>query len=51
MIDEKKLIKKLNDRIDLFVKSQPEKRSCPEVEAIREFIQMLEMEAKYQREG
>lgn len=50
MIDENKLIKKLNDRIDLFVKSQPEKRSCLEVEVIQEFIQMLELEAKRQRE-
>ena len=46
MIDEKQVIKKLESRIDYFVKSHPEKNGCHEVQVIREFIHMLESEGK-----
>lgn len=49
MVDEKIIIKKLEKRIDDFVKAYPEKKGCEQVEAIREFIHLLELEAKYQR--
>ena len=49
MVDEKIIIKKLEKRIDDFVKLHPDKKGCEQVEAIREFIHLLELEAKYQR--
>ena len=45
MIDEKKVIKKLQDRIDDFVLKHPDKKDCEEVQVVTEFIQMLEEEA------
>ena len=48
MVDEKIIIKKLEKRIDDFVKLYPDKKGCEQVEAIREFIHLLELEAKYQ---
>ena len=50
MIDEKKIIKKLEHRIDVFVKKHPEEKDCEQVETQREFIQMIEAEAKEQAE-
>ena len=46
MIDEKKVIKKLQDRIDDFVLNHPDKKDCEEVQVVTEFIQMLEEEAE-----
>ena len=48
MIDEKKVIKKLQKRIDIFVKEYPELNNSESVESIREFIHLLEIEAKEQ---
>lgn len=46
MVDEKRIIKKLENRIDGFVKGHPDKKDCLEVRAVEEFIHMLELEAK-----
>lgn len=46
LIDEKKIIKKLENRIDEFLKGHPDKKDCLEVRAVEEFIHMLELEAK-----
>lgn len=43
-VDVDKVIKKLNGRIDEFIKKHPGKKDCAEVQIIREFIQMLERE-------
>ena len=48
MIDEKEVIKKLQKRIDIFVKEHPELNNSESVERIREFIHLLEIEAKEQ---
>ena len=48
MIDEKKIIKKLEHRIDVFVKEHPDKKDCPEVQCIEEFVHLLKIEAKEQ---
>lgn len=48
MVDEKKIIKKLDNRIDTFVKQHPEEKDCLAVQSVREFKQMLEAEAKEQ---
>lgn len=48
MIDEKRVIKKLQDRIDDFVLKHPDKKDSEAVETIREFIHLLEEEAKEQ---
>lgn len=48
MVDEKPIIKKLEKRIDDFVKAYPEKKGCAEVETLREFIHLLQLEAKEQ---
>ncbi len=45
MIDETKLIAKLENRIDGFLKSQPKEINSPAVETVKEFIHMLENEA------
>lgn len=47
MIDEKRIIAKLEKRIDVFVKAHPDQKDGVSVQAIREFIHMLELEAKY----
>lgn len=47
MVDEAKIIKKLEERIDGFVKLHPEKKNCEKVAIIQEFIHMLELVAKY----
>lgn len=46
MIDADKLIKKLNNRIDEFVKKHPEKKYSVEVESIRELIHIIRLEAE-----
>lgn len=51
MIDEKRVIKKLQDHIDDFVLKHPDKKDSEAVETIREFIHLLEEEAKEQRSG
>lgn len=48
MIDEKIIIKKIENRIDTFVKEYPEKKDSLEVQTQREFIHMLQIEAKEQ---
>lgn len=48
MIDEKKMIKKLKNRIDIFVKEHPDKQDGLGVQIIKEFIHMLQLEAKEQ---
>lgn len=50
MVDEKKIIKKLDNRIDTFVKQHPEEKDCLAVQSVREFKQMLEAEAKKQKQ-
>ena len=50
MIDEKKIIAKLQHRIDDFIKLHPEKHNCLSVQSIKEMIHMLELEAKEQNE-
>lgn len=46
IVDAEKLIKKLNSRIDDFVKKHPEKKTGVEVESIRELIHIIELEAE-----
>ena len=46
MVDEKIIIRKLEKRIDDFVKNHPEQKDCEKVQTVREFIHMLELEAK-----
>lgn len=48
MIDEKRVIAKLQKRIDEFVLKNPDEKDCLHVQTIREFIHMLEIEAKEQ---
>lgn len=48
MIDEKKIIEKLENRIDVFIQSQPKEKNSLVVETIREFIHMLQLEADEQ---
>lgn len=50
MIDEKIMIKKLENRIDTFVKNHPDEKDCLSVQSVKEFIQMLEAEAKKQKQ-
>lgn len=52
MVDEKKIIKKLEKRIDAFQKEHPEEsKDCVSIATIREFIHMLELEAKENKES
>lgn len=48
MINEKKIIKNIENRIDTYIKEYPEKKNCEYVETQREFIHMLQIEAKEQ---
>jgi hypothetical protein len=48
MIDEKKMIKKLKNRIDIFVKEYLDKHDSFGVQIIKKFIHMLQIEAKEQ---
>ncbi len=45
MIDETKVIKKLQTRINEFVKVHPDQKNCESVRLIEEFIELLESEA------
>lgn len=45
MIDETKVIKKLQTRIDEFVKTHPDQKNCESIQVIEEFIELLESEA------
>lgn len=47
MVDEKRLIKKLEGRIDDFIKAHPDKKNCEQVQVMQEFIHMLQLAAKY----
>lgn len=46
MINEKRVIKKLQSRIDDFVLIHPDRKDCEAVQTVEEFIQMLEEEAE-----
>ena len=48
MIDEKIIIKKIENRVDAFVKEYPEKKDSLEVQTLNEFIHILQIEAKEQ---
>lgn len=48
MIDETKIIKRLQKRIDVFIMSNPKEKDSLVVETIREFIHMLQLEAEEQ---
>ena len=48
MVDERKIIRKLEKRIDGFVKVHPKEKDCAEVQSIKEFIHMLQLEAEYE---
>ena len=50
MIDEKKIIAKLQHRIDDFIRKKKKKQNCLSVQSIKEIIHMLELEAKEQGE-
>ncbi len=49
MIDETKIIKRLEKRIDDFIKSYPFKKDSVEVQIVYEFIHMLKNEAEDQK--
>lgn len=51
MIDETKIIKRLESRIDTYIKTNPGQKSSAAVETVREFIHMLQLEATEQAEG
>lgn len=46
MIDEKRVIKKLQSRIDDFVLKHPDKKDCESVQVVKEFIHLLKEEAE-----
>lgn len=48
MVDEKKVISKLQARVDDFTKKYPDRAKSPEVETVNEFIHLLEEEAERQ---
>lgn len=48
MINEEKIIKSLNDRIDVFIEAHPKEKGLPAVEIVKEFIHMLQEEAAEQ---
>ena len=47
MIDENVLIKRMKNRIDEFVQKYPERADGLEVETIKQFIDMLQIEGYY----
>lgn len=49
MIDEKIVIKDIENRIDTFVKQYPKEKDCRSVQVQREFIHILELAAKKQK--
>ena len=48
MIDEKKVIKKLQYRINDFVLKHSDKKDCESVQVVKEFIHLLEEYAEQQ---
>lgn len=46
MIDEQNIIRKIEHRIDAFVKQYPQQKDCEQIETQKEFIHMLKIEAK-----
>jgi len=46
MIDAEKLIKKLDNRIDEFVKKHPDKKDCEAVAMMQELIHVIKLEAE-----
>ena len=46
MIDERRIIYRIQTRIDSFVAANPQEKACEQVQVMEEFIQMLEDEAK-----
>ena len=50
MIDEKIVIRDIENRIDTFVKQYPKEKDCRSVQVQREFIHILELAAKKQKE-
>ena len=50
MIDEKRIIAKLERRIDDFVEAHPDQKDSISVQTVQELIHMLELEAKYGKE-
>lgn len=46
MVDEKKLIRRIDRRIDDFVKKHPDKKNCEQIEAMKELIHLIELEAE-----
>lgn len=50
MIDEKRIISKLERRIDDFVEAHHDQKDSISVQTVQEFIHMLELEAKYGKE-
>lgn len=51
MIDEEKVIRKIQGRIDEFLKRHPGKKGCEAVRAQEEFIHMLRLEASEYKEN
>lgn len=51
MIDEKKTIKRLEERIDEFIAKHPGEKDSKSVETIREFIHMLKLQALEEEEN
>ena len=51
MLDEKRAIKKLQNRIDAFLKNHPEQKGCKEVQSVKEIIHLLEQEAAEYNNG
>ena len=51
MIDEKKLIKKLQTEIDSFIKKNSNPKNCEPTKVLKEFMHILELEAMKQKNG
>lgn len=46
MIDAEKLIKRLDNRIDEFIKKYPDKKDCEAVVMMQELIHLIRLEAE-----
>lgn len=51
MIDEKRVIARLNSRIDSYINEHPDKERSEQVEIINEFIHLLQNEAEEEENG
>ena len=51
MIDEKRVIGRLKNRIDNYINEHPDKERSEQVEIINEFIHLLQNEAKEEDNG